>query len=543
MKKYPFTVLLVFLYVLVFCQRQLPNANVIEGELIVQLQAKTSPKHFLQNLQQNYRQAATLKYAKTIAASLNMHLFTFEETAVSGELWIERLQTRPEVRAVQRNYVVDSRATFPDDPRFDTQWGLKRIQAPDVWDVTTGGLSANGDELVIAVLDSGFDVFHEDLLGNLWDNPNEIRDNGIDDDGNGYIDDMMGWDFEENSNEFGVTSHGTSVTGIVGAKGDNGVGVSGVNWNIKLMLFRTKRVDRIISAYEYAVEMRRRYNESGGQQGAFVVATNSSFGISEVFCEEQAAWGAMYDKLGEVGVLSAAGADNKNVDIDVVGDMPTSCSSDYLITVLNMTEEDTKASGSAFGKVAIDMGAPGQGSVTIAPNNEYNDSFGGNSAAVPHLAGGIGLLYSLPCETLATEAIQQPAETALMLKEILLKGVEPLESLSKQTVTGGVLNVFNAMLLLQDFCGGGSTGDLDIVSIFPNPSMEEVSILYETPDFEDYKLYIHNALGQLLYEETVQPIRFGSKHRKITVRDWPASVYFVTFQKGEEMVTKRFIKT
>jgi hypothetical protein len=142
---------------------------------------------------------------------------------------------------------------------------------------------------------------HSDLTDNLWKNHKEIPGNGIDDDGNGYVDDYEGWNaVSQNGNVYSSGSHGLNVAGIIGARGNNEMGVSGMNWDIKIMQIRLSQVreDNVLRAYEYALSHRKRYNESGGIEGAFVVATNSSWGIDRGRPEDAPLWCAFYDSLG-----------------------------------------------------------------------------------------------------------------------------------------------------------------------------------------------------------------------------------------------------
>ena len=389
----------------------------------------------------------------------------------------------------------------------------------------------------MAVLDSGCDLNHPDLLGNIWNNSAEISGDGIDNDNNGYIDDTFGWNFVDDTNEMKVNGHGLAVSGLVGAKGNNGMGVSGINWDIKLMVCAIQYVDQIISAYEYVIDQRHQYNESGGQKGAFVVATNASFGLSTpTFCDEQPVWGGMYDQLGAVGVLTGAGTTNRNLDVDVEGDMPTSCESDFLITVTNMNEAEEKELSSGFGEISIDMAAPGQNSYSLYLFDRYA-VFDGNSAAAPHLTGSIALLYSLPCEELASDALSNPRETALLIRSVLIDGVEPLSSLEGLTATGGLLNVYNSMELINEACGGTS-GPIEILKIFPNPTSSSFIVEYETPDFETYDFRVYNALGQEMYRNTETPTRFSTKRLEIDTRNWAPGVYFVAIQRGKDREVK-----
>ena len=428
---------------------------------------------------------------------------------------------------------------LPDDEEYDRQWGLERINAPEAWDLTTGGISANGDTIVVAILDDGFDIDHEDIVSNIWVNKAEIPNDGQDNDNNGYVDDLYGWDFNRNTGNLAVSGHGHSVSGIIGATGNNRIGVTGINWNIKLMLFKTISVSAIISAYDYVIEQRLLYNESRGKEGAFVVATNASFGQSSTFCREQPVWGSMYDEMGKVGVLTGAGTVNTNQNVEVNGDMPTTCTSNFLITTLNTDISDEKHSSSGFGETSIDIGSPGDGSYTTKPFDRYG-SFGGNSAAAPHLTGAIALMYSIPCQELADGAISDPQETALQIKDAILEGVDPVLGLKGITLTGGRLNILNSIDLLGSVCSSTS-GVLKLTNVFPNPTDGLIQFEYETPDFEDYELSIFNALGQLVHQETILPNKFG---KKIYRNDFPNLIngtYFIQLHKGDRSASSKFV--
>jgi len=518
----------------VLAQLSGPVAGQVKNELLVRLEANAGIAAVLGKA--NRRQPASVLHKREVARRHNIHLLQFDPAAWPGEALPEWLGRQKEVQAVQYNYAVDFRRE-PNDPDFASQWGASRIGAREVWDITTGGTTANGDTIVVCILDSGFDLNHEDLKDNLWRNPGEIPGDGIDNDGNGLTDDIFGWNFANGSNEMKVDGHGLAVAGLIGAAGNNGIGVAGINWDIRLMLHVIEYVDQIISAFDYAIEQRRLYNQSKGAEGAFVVAANTSFGLpSPVFCSEQPVWGGMYDLMGEVGILSGAATVNRNSDVDVEGDMPTSCESDFIITVTNLTAGDEKYSSSGYGLQSIDMAAPGQDSYSLSLFNRYG-VFGGTSAAAPHLSGAIALLYSLPCEELASDALAQPRETALFIRSVLLDGAEPLASLEGLAATGGLLNVFNAMELVDQSCGG-SIGPLEILKIFPNPASAGFTVEYETPDFEPYDFRIYNSLGQMVYRNTETPNRFATKRLDIDSRNWAPGLYFAAIRRGKDQEVK-----
>ena len=531
--------LLIFLCIQSFSFAQnvdLSSGKVLD-QVIIQLTEDTPVQPLLKRSNDRFDHAVS--HLKKVTKRLNIHVLQFDPARCDAIALSQWLEMQPEVLHQQANYKVDFRNT-PNDPDYALQWGAERIGLPDVWEIGQGGFTLNGDTIVIAILDSGFDLSHEDIVANTWINQHDIFGDGIDNDGNGYIDDTNGWDFRSDSPDIAYDDHGLQVSGVLGATANNDKGVAGVCWNAKIMFLSIQFIDDIIAAYEYVLDQRQRYNESLGQEGAFVVATNASFGLTDpFFCDAYPIWGNMYDLMGEEGILTGAGTANRDRNVDLVGDMPTSCESDFIITVLNSTEDEEKFTQSGYGKTTIDMAAPGEGSYSLAPFNRYS-LFGGNSASAPHLTGAIGLMYSMPCEFLATEALTKPKETALFIRSILEGSVEQFSSFENITATGGRLNVRNAMNLLSDACGG-TTGDLSLLNIFPNPARDQLAIEYETPDFETYEFRIYNALGQLVYRNNDTPARFVKKQLLVDVSRWQAGIYVVEVFKGNSTETKPFI--
>jgi hypothetical protein len=327
----------------------------------------------------------------------------------------------------------------------------------EAWELTTGGVTPQGDTIVVCVIDNGLDLGHEDFGNNLWVNHNEIPNNGLDDDNNGYIDDHRGWHVaRKNDNIDDQNWHGTLTAGIIGAKGNNGIGVTGINWDVKLMIvvggFGQAVESRIIEAYEYCLVQRKLYNETNGEKGAFIVASNSSWGVAKSFPEEYPLWCAVYDSLGQAGVLNVGATDNKNVDVDAIGDMPTSCGSDFLVSVTNVGGNGSKIADAGYGLTSIDLGAYGDQIAITGDGNTYTED-GGTSFAAPMVTGAIALLYSTNCPTLSALYQDNPQNAALLVKDILLRSTSLEPSLAGLTVTGGRLNIKNAVDLILEECG------------------------------------------------------------------------------------------
>ena len=500
------------------------ESTVTLGQLLVKFKPQVVPENFMVGFQTYARDGGGIWLEKKLSKSANINLIGYDTLTVNALNLLEEIKKDPQVEYACFDISVQSRGDMPDDPNLASQWGLFTIGTEKVWELTKGGVSALGDTIVVAILDTGFDINHEDLKGNIWINKGEKPGDKMDNDQNGYIDDVSGWNFIHQNATHIADNHGSSVAGIIGAKGNNGKGISGMNWHVKLMVFETRLVSDIIAAYDYIIDQRERYNRTKGKQGAFVVTTNASFGVNKIKCVDQPLWGEMYDRLGAAGILSAAGAANNPWNVDEVGDMPTTCKSDYLMTVLNTNPKDERYAGSAFGAVSIDMGAPGQNSFSTRNNNEYG-VFHGNSAASPHLAGAIALLYSIPRQKLAEDAMAFPAQTAMKIRNLLLNNVDKVPSLVSLTSTGGRLNVFSSMLKLLDIYPEKKpempTGKL---LVYPNPSIDEIYVEIAKPENETGLLSIYNTMGQQV-KQIFMPE--GVNRARVITNGWKPGNYWV----------------
>lgn len=437
-----------------------------QGQIIIQLEEGIKGSDWVKSLHKTQGQTTGLIVNKQLSQSANIYLLDFDYTNIHDNLMIRMVKQKKGLILAQFNHFVEMRA-MPNDEQFSSQWQYLNtgqsggtegadIDADLAWDVTTGGITALGDTIVVAVLDDGLDLNHEDLQRNLWVNHAEIPNNGIDDDNNGYIDDYRGWSIITDSDNINGGNHGTPVAGIVGADGNNEIGVTGVNWYVKVMVikndFRTNEAD-VLSAYSYALEQRMRYNNSGGTEGAFVVATNASWGQDFGDPADSPIWCSFYDILGEAGILNCGATANADINVDVEGDLPTACSSDYLISVTNMNHNDMKVNQAAYGLETIDLGAFGSNTFTLSVGNGYG-GFGGTSGATPHVTGTIGLLYSLECPALMALMQADPGAAALFIKNAILEGTDPNASLDGITVTGGRLNIMGAINEILPSCDG-----------------------------------------------------------------------------------------
>ncbi|MEM9065543.1 MAG: S8 family serine peptidase [Planctomycetota bacterium] len=352
---------------------------------------------------------------------------------------ISFLEMLPWVESVEPDYVI--RSTLSANDQFiGLQWGLNNtgqsiqgtsglndldIDAFEAWDTTTGD-----SNLVIAVIDSGVQWDHPDLNGNIWSNPGEIAGNGIDDDGNGYVDDIRGWDFYNNDNNpTDPDGHGTHVAGTIGAEGNNSQGVAGVVWQCKIMPLRFigpngGSTSDAIAAINYAVAEGCKLSNNSWGGGGFSTALRNA--ISNA------------DANGHLFV-AAAGNDGRNTDSQPA--YPASYNNPNIISVANINNQGGLEFDSNYGATTVDIGAPGDSIASTYTGSSYV-WLRGTSMASPHVTGVAALIWS-----------EFPSLTHDEVRDAILNSATPLGSLTGISTTGGFLNANDA---LAAAAGGGS---------------------------------------------------------------------------------------
>ena len=355
----------------------------------------------------------------------------------------DALRANPHVAMFQRDDMILGPQAAPDDPDFDKLRGLDSgssptdptdpdIDAPEAWNITTGS-----SDIVVAVIDTGIDYNHPDLAANVWTNPGEIPGDGIDNDNNGFIDDVHGYDFaNSDSDPLDDHRHGTHVAGTIAAVGNNGIGVVGVNWQSSIMalkyLDRTNQglTSNAKRAINYATMMRER-----DVNPANVRVINASWGGPGGF---DAGMRDEIERAGEAGILFVAAAGNgdvlgRGVDNDLRSFYPASYGLDNIIAVAASDQNDELAPFSNFGKLSVDLAAPGVGILSTEPGGS-TASRNGTSMATPHVSGVAALVWS-----------HIPYATVAEVRSAILRGVDELDSLSNRVATGGRLNAFGAL--------------------------------------------------------------------------------------------------
>ncbi len=423
----------------------------IPGDVLVMLQPGASPDEVIADLREVEGLPTGLTVKREVSAPLRAWLLQFDPARVPQPVMLRAVRAHRAVQLAQNNHVIEQR-NVPNDSQYGQQWHHQNINSEGAWAISTGGLTATGDTIVVCIIENA-DLPHPDLVQNAWYNWGEVPNNGQDDDVNGYVDDFRGWNpMTDNDNVYGG-GHGTQVAGMIGATGNNSTGVTGANWAVKMMVvdYASTQEAAVVEAYTYPLVMRQLYNTTGGQKGAFVVATNASWGINGGQPANSPLWCAMYDSLGAQGVLSCGATANNNVNVDVVGDLPTACASDFLVSV-TATDVDDNRTFSGYGLTTIDVGAPGDEVFTTSMGGGYG-STSGTSFASPLTAGVIGLLYSAPCASLMALVHNDPPAGALYIRQQLFAGVDQVGNLAGQTVTGGRINAANSMQLIMNNCG------------------------------------------------------------------------------------------
>lgn len=412
----------------------------VEGEVLVQFKPGNTPTAQLQKLH-NIDSALQLntpglqhmqeENSVNLPSKLDrIYEVTAEQGDTTEEL-VHSLEADPRVAIAEPNYIYEL-TEVPNDTGFANLWGMDNsgaggvadadIDASDAWDLRTDASS-----VVVAVIDSGIDYTHPDLVDNMWVNPGEVAADGIDNDGNGYIDDIYGWDFfNGDSNPYDDNSHGTHVAGTIGAVGNNAQGVAGVAWNTQLAALKVCGANgacstsAILNAVLYAASME-------------IPLSNNSYGGGGYSSIMQGAIDASGANAGHLYIAAAGNAANNN---DITPFYPASYQSDYIVSVASTTKSDVLSSFSNYGATSVDIAAPGSSIYSTTPGGLYAYK-SGTSMATPHVAGAAALTLGYA-----------PTLTPLELRNTLITTGDVLDSLNGRVVNNSRLNVYSALLAL-----------------------------------------------------------------------------------------------
>jgi subtilisin family serine protease len=347
----------------------------------------------------------------------------------------DRLATLPDVESIEVDKKIKA-FLVPNDPLYSDQYALKGthgIRAPLAWNITRGTRAK-----LVAVIDSGIDFTHEDLQGNIWSNPGEIAANGLDDDSNGYVDDISGYDFgsdEGDSDPTDENGHGTHVSGIIAATGNNGIGVTGVAWNTAVIPVKclddtgSGFISYLVNALDYVSTLK--------DQGYPIAVVNMSLGTDE----SSAALTRAVRRAASRGIVLVAAAGNSQcgnqTNNDVDPGYPANTESPNVISVAATTAAGKLACFSNYGPRTVDIVAPGSDILSTSPAlvtgaaYEYLD---GTSMASPVVAGVAALV-----------AAANPSAKPKLIRDIILSTVKPLRSVKDKVVSGGLVDAYSAV--------------------------------------------------------------------------------------------------
>jgi subtilisin family serine protease len=417
----------------------------VEGEILIKLKANVADLNE-QEIPEFIFRAPNARVERVGARERGINL-----VRLNGQLSVEQAiaeaQADPRVEYAEPNYIVQTDTT-PNDTFFNDLWGMKNtifgvsggatpadIGATQAWDITTGN-----DDLVVAVIDTGIDISHPDLAANIWTNPNEIAGNDVDDDGDGYVDDVHGWNFFNNRssvfNSANEDFHATHVAGTIGAVGNNGLGVAGVAWHVKLMPLKflggskgSGATSDAIRAIDYVI-----YQKNHGVNVRIINASWGGTGFSIALRDE-------IQKAGDNGIVFVCSAGNgddfgNGINNDTgKADYPASFASvlSNCISVAAIDATDFLAGFSNYGHTTTTIGAPGVFIKSTYPGNGYSQ-LSGTSMASPHVAGVVALLLS-----------NEPQLTPAEVKQRLMATAEPTDALVSKVTASGRVNAYNAL--------------------------------------------------------------------------------------------------
>ena len=399
----------------------LSRAEMVADHILVTLAEGEDPLALLTSLGS---EAVSLERVTPDVPLYRLHLSSFSAEALPKAL--ESTADAGSVLLAEPDFIVHTNL-MPNDPRFrdNSLWGLHQandvdMDAPEAWDVRTSAAS-----VVVAVIDTGVRYTHQDLAANMWRNTREIPGNRRDDDNNGVIDDVFGLDAVNNDGDPNDDhSHGTHCAGTIGAVGNNGLGITGVAWQVQLMALKflsasgSGTTSDAIRCIDYA-----RAN------GAKIMSNSWGGG------GPSASLLASIERARAAGILFVAAAGNAARNTDSSPNYPSGYASDNIVSVAATDSSDRLASFSNFGAATVDLGAPGAGILsTVASSDSAYASYSGTSMATPHVAGALAIL-----------AAQFPRDNHSALIRRLLSATDPNPNLRGRTVAGGRLNLAKAL--------------------------------------------------------------------------------------------------
>ncbi len=417
-----------------FASQALANPEQVPGQLIVRYNPQTGP-----GAQAFASQALSASVGAIVVERLQSAPIEIWNYEGDSDAIIRQLENDPRIAYVEPNYIVHA-FQLPNDPLLGSQYALTKIAAPNAWELQ----AANRDDLVVAVIDTGVALNHPDLAANIWTNPGETGNgketDGQDNDANGFIDDVHGWDFFDHDNDpTDQNGHGSHIAGIIGAVGHNGRGGVGVAWkHVKIMPLRFLGPDgggpvsQALLALDYAINKGVKItSNSWGFPGPRSGQPDYPQALEDMIT---------YANTRGVLVIAAAGnehTDNDSDDINILPTYPSSYRLPNLLSVAAVDSADQLASFSNIGKETVHLAAPGVSIVSTGRSGDYV-TMSGTSMACPHVSGVAALLWA-----------EAPEKSMAEIRDAILTTGDSISSLVGKTVTGRRLNAYAALLKVR----------------------------------------------------------------------------------------------
>jgi thermitase len=420
----------------------------VDGELIIK---------FKRGIQKNSSQALKsvgAEIVETVKLSYgNVHIARYNSNEKSLDAILKRLENDPNVEYVEPNFIykliepvksvninqlinpIQVMNYTPNDPRYGQLWGLENsgrndpsgtvgISGADINAVRAWGITKGSRAIKIAVIDTGVDYNHPDLVGNMWVNTAEKNGlPGVDDDGNGYVDDIHGYDFaNDDGDPMDGNNHGTHCAGTIGAVHNNGIGVAGVMADVEIVGIKfltdtgSGSTINAIKSIDYATKLNVDIMSNSWGGGARSEALQEAI-----------------QRASDAGIVFTAAAGNSRSNNDSSPHYPSNYSVENVISVAAHTAQDNLASFSSYGKRTVHIAAPGHNIVSTVAGNGYA-SFSGTSMATPHVSGGLGLLLA-----------QSGRLSHSDLRNRLMETSVPVSAYRSKVIKGGRMDVYNLL--------------------------------------------------------------------------------------------------
>lgn len=536
----PFILLFCIIFSLVLNAHTLP---LLERQVLVRVKPENSHRDYLAKLFPNEKIEISVE-------SFQLWKISFSDSIPFS--YIRQQITEGKILSYTRNRALQSRSTTPNDPLFSQQWhhlnnfnpgqnvtyGINSICA---WDNRKDITTLQGDTIVVAALDFGFDTFHEDI--DYFINRNEIPHDSIDNDNNGAIDDYRGWNAGSNNSDItkgGDRSHGMRVVGAIAAKGNNNIGVSGVTWNAKILpIAEIGTIEWSIKAIEYCIKLKRLYWSSNKQKGAYIVALNYSLGTTGFLPDEEPLWCAAYDSLGNVGILATCAVDHTYKDVSIYQDMPILCNSPYQINVTTYDKFNLAVEGHGYSTQYVHLAAPHYFHTTWN-DNKYGNSNSGSSFATPLVAGTIALMYSSFDAKFLDTLHKNPKLVSLKIKSTILQQVDITDSLKTKVMSKGKLNVCKTITqskTLQDsFYPRSGNAVITSENIPINLYSYDQYLVVEKEQTKIITLSLFNLMGKEIGNYTIT-----NSYTQIDLNHLPKGIYFATYNLKNQFYSEKIV--